>query len=70
MLIRDLQSELTVFLCRRSEDKRSISFTGSWGADMQYQGHQSTAQITGQCQLNTTPIAGLPKQLGWDDASF
>lgn len=53
-----------------AKGKRSMSFTGTWGADMNQPGHPGTAQVTGQCQLIQTPIAALPKQLGWDDASF
>lgn len=49
---------------------RTISFTGSWGANMTQTTHKGTSQISGQCRINSTSITGLPKLLGWDDSTY
>ncbi|PKL74816.1 MAG: hypothetical protein CVV27_18585 [Candidatus Melainabacteria bacterium HGW-Melainabacteria-1] len=49
---------------------RSISFTGTWGAEMNQGMHRGTAQVKGSCRLDKTPLTGLPKQLGWSDATY
>lgn len=49
---------------------RNINFTGTWGADMVQASHTGTAQVTGSCRVDATPVSGLPKQLGWNDATY
>lgn len=49
---------------------RSINFTGTWGADMIQGTHRGFAQVTGTCRLDATSLANLPKQLGWNDATY
>ncbi|HEY9842716.1 MAG TPA: hypothetical protein V6D23_19785 [Candidatus Obscuribacterales bacterium] len=49
---------------------RTISFSGTWGIAMDTASHGGTAQVTGSCRLDATPLKGLPKVLGWNDATF
>lgn len=49
---------------------RTISFTGSWGFNMDTKMHTGTAQMSGSCKWDRTSLEQIPRIIGWTDATF